>query len=119
MRAIRLPRGRDRPGLTTTFLRVPERFLIGAYGPDDDAVRVGLRWLVDYAREHSITTAAVLVPGISNAENLARSLHEVGTKLYRERQATWTESRSRSSRLVAAGSDNTRGVRSWQCGPMT
>jgi hypothetical protein len=66
---------------------VPERFLIQAYGPDDDAVRVGLRWLVDYAREHNTATAAVLVPGISNAENLARSLREVGTKLYRDRQA--------------------------------
>jgi hypothetical protein len=66
---------------------VPERFLIDAYGPDDDAVRVGLRWLVDHAREHSIATAAVLVPGISNAENLAHSLREVGTKLYRDRQA--------------------------------
>lgn len=66
---------------------MPERFLIDAYGPDDDAVRVGMRWLVDYAREHGITMATVLVPGVSNAENLTRSLGEVGTKLYRDRQA--------------------------------
>jgi hypothetical protein len=66
---------------------VPERFLIEAYDPDDDAVRVGVQWLVDYAREHTMTTAAVLVPGISNAENLERALGAVGARLYRDRQA--------------------------------
>ncbi|HWD25213.1 MAG TPA: hypothetical protein VG368_07085, partial [Acidimicrobiales bacterium] len=65
---------------------MPERFVIDAYGPDDDAVRVGLRWLVDYAREHDVPTAAIVVPGIRNAENLARPLGQVGTKLYRDRQ---------------------------------
>jgi len=66
---------------------VPDRFLIDAYGTDDDAVRVGVRWLVAYAREHAMATAAILVPGISNAENLESSLGNLGTKLYRDRQA--------------------------------
>lgn len=65
---------------------MPDRFVIDSYGPDDDAVRVGFRWLVDYAREHDMATAAVLVPGVSNAENLARPLGEVGSKLYRDRR---------------------------------
>lgn len=71
----------------TTFAGVPVRFLIDAYGPDDDAVRFGVRWLVDYAREHTMTTAAVLVPGVSNAGNLERSLGKAGAQLYRDRQA--------------------------------
>lgn len=70
-----------------------DRFLIDACGPDDDAVRVGFRWLVDYARDHAMSTAAVLVPGISNAENLARALGDgggrdplTGAKAYIERE---------------------------------
>jgi hypothetical protein len=28
-----------------------ERFFVPAYGPDDDALKDGVRWLFDYARE--------------------------------------------------------------------
>ena len=66
---------------------MPDRFLIDAYGPDDDAVEFGVRWLVDYALEHAMTTAAMLVPGISNAENLEHSLGGIGTRLHRDRRA--------------------------------
>jgi len=75
------------PSVGLHFRSVPDRFLIDAYGTDDDAVRVGVRWLVAYAREHAMATAAILVPGISNAENLESSLGNLGTKLYRDRQA--------------------------------
>jgi len=65
---------------------MPERFVIDAYGPDDDAVRAGMRWLVTYATEHRLSTAALIVPGVSNAENLERSLGKPGAQLYRDRQ---------------------------------
>ncbi len=73
--------------MLATFCSVPDRFLIDAYGPDDDAVRRGVQWLVEYAREHGASNATVLVPGISNAENLARALGDLGTRLYKNRQA--------------------------------
>lgn len=62
-----------------------ERLLIEAIGPDDDAVLQGFRWLIEFARDHDGRRCGVFVPAIGSAENLARPLGEVGSRLARER----------------------------------
>jgi hypothetical protein len=58
-----------------------ERVLVEAYGPDDDAVRRGFSWLVESAHSLESTECAIYVSGLSNAQNLARPLEGLGSRL--------------------------------------
>jgi hypothetical protein len=53
--------------------QVMERFVIDAYGVDEDAEREGFRWLLAKANELG-TDATVIVPAVSSIENLTRVL---------------------------------------------
>lgn len=64
-----------------------ERYFIDAYGPDDDALRDGLKWLLHYADEHGHDRAAVFVPTLRQAESLGRVLgREAAKRLKRDRE---------------------------------
>lgn len=62
-----------------------ERFVIDAYGVDEEAEREGFRWLLAKADELG-AEAAVIVPGVSNIDNLSRVLgrHAATAKQRRE-----------------------------------
>jgi hypothetical protein len=64
-----------------------ERVVVDAYGPDDEAVRVGFRWLVRTALELRPAECALYVSGLSNAANLARPLNDIGAQLATHRSA--------------------------------
>jgi hypothetical protein len=58
-----------------------ERVLVDSYGPDDEAVRVGFRWLLKTAHKLERAECAIYVSGLSNAQNLARPLEGIGSRL--------------------------------------
>lgn len=63
-----------------------QRFFVAAEGVDDDAVRVGFRWLFAFCREHGFHRAAVLVPTLAQATNLGRAIGQnVADQLRRAR----------------------------------
>lgn len=62
-----------------------ERVLVDAYGPDDEAVRVGFRWLVRTALELRSAECALYVSGLGNATNLGRPLSDIGDRLASDR----------------------------------
>jgi hypothetical protein len=51
-----------------------ERVFVDAHGVDDDAVVHGFRWLFEVAQQRGASRVAVVVPGVSNIENLGRVL---------------------------------------------
>lgn len=58
-----------------------ERVIVEAHGPDDDAVRHGFSWLVKSAHNLESAECAIYVSSISNAQNLARPLKSLGSRL--------------------------------------
>jgi hypothetical protein len=57
-----------------------ERFFIPAYGPDDEALKDGFRWLFDYARENGSGEVAVEVPSVGSISNLGRVIGDGNAK---------------------------------------
>lgn len=57
-----------------------ERFYVQAHGPDDDALKVGFRWLLGFARDHGHPRAAVFVPGLQQVENLGRAIGDAAAR---------------------------------------
>ena len=62
-----------------------ERVIVQAHGADDDAVRHGFSWLVKSARNLESAECAIYVSGLSNAQNLARPLKSLGSRLAADR----------------------------------
>lgn len=58
--------------------------MIDTYGPDADAEREGFRWLIGKAAELG-TEAAVVVPGVSNIDNLSRVLGDEAASAKQDR----------------------------------
>lgn len=50
------------------------RFYVDAPSGDDQAVRDGFRWALDYARANSHEQALLITPGLRNVDDLARSI---------------------------------------------
>lgn len=50
-----------------------DRFVIDSYGPDDDALRDAIVWLVEQAQQRG-TEAAIVVPAVRSIESLGRVL---------------------------------------------
>lgn len=48
-----------------------DRYVIDSYGPDDEALLEGLRWLVRQGRERG-SEGAIVVPAVDNIESLGR-----------------------------------------------
>ena len=48
-----------------------ERLYFDAHGPDDDALKLGVGWLVRYASQHVPTRAGLFVPTLQQVEHLA------------------------------------------------
>ena len=64
-----------------------ERFLIPESGPDVDAERAGIRWVLQWASEAGHHRAAIVAPGVREIEPLERALGpRVADVLRRDRQ---------------------------------
>jgi hypothetical protein len=73
-----VPRGTGRP---------TERFFIDSHGPDDEAVRLGIAWLKDYAQRHGLSRAGIFVYGLQQVQNLGRVLgDDRATRLARQKE---------------------------------
>src|SRR5689334_16897944 len=63
-----------------------ERVFIDAHGPDDDADQVGFNWLVEYAQNHGLPRAAIVVSSLRQFESLAPILGVDSRTLKKNRQ---------------------------------
>jgi len=64
-----------------------QRFLIDEHGPNADAEREGVRWLLQFAIDHGHSQAAVAVPAVRTIDALSRSLGDgAACALNRDRQ---------------------------------
>lgn len=64
-----------------------KRFYIDAHGPDDDALKIGIGWLIRYADEHALTQAGLFVPTLQQVDYLAPALGTRGTAaLHKDRR---------------------------------
>ena len=51
-----------------------EHLIVGAYGVDDDAVKHGIKWLLEYAKNNGHSEAALFIETVSQIDNLRRAL---------------------------------------------
>lgn len=57
-----------------------ERFFVSGDAGDDEVVRLGFRWLADYARQHGYARVALVLPGVRNAGYLGRIIGAAAAK---------------------------------------
>lgn len=62
-----------------------QRYVIDSHGPDSEAERAALRWLVDKARELD-KHGAIVVPGVSSIANLSRVVGEQASAAAQRRE---------------------------------